>query len=49
MSAEISEKVKFIDLLKKNFKLLLGLLILLFVIIIIAIELSGHGIVASLY
>ena len=33
MSAEISEKVKFIDLLKKNFKLLLGLLILLFVII----------------
>ena len=33
MSAEISEKVKFIDLLKKNFKLLLGLLILLLVII----------------
>ena len=33
MSAEISEKVKFIDLLKKNFKLLLSLLILLFVII----------------
>ena len=33
MSSEISEKVKFIDLLKKNFKLLLGLLILLFVII----------------
>ena len=33
MSSEISEKVKFIDLLKKNFKLLLSLLILLFVII----------------
>ena len=33
MSSEISEKVKFIDLLKKNFKLLLSLLILLFLII----------------
>ena len=33
MSSEISEKVKFIDLLKKNFKLLLSLLIFLFVII----------------
>jgi hypothetical protein len=33
MSSEISEKVKLIDLLKKNFKLLLSLLILLFVII----------------
>jgi hypothetical protein len=33
MSSEISEKLKFIDLLKKNFKLLLSLLILLFVII----------------
>ena len=33
MSSEISEKVKFIDLLKKNFKLLLSVLILLFVII----------------
>jgi hypothetical protein len=33
MSSEISEKVKVIDLLKKNFKLLLSLLILLFVII----------------
>ena len=33
MSSEISKKVKFIDLLKKNFKLLLSLLILLFVII----------------
>ena len=33
MSSEISEKVKFIDLLKKNFKLLLSLLILLFAII----------------
>ena len=33
MSSEISEKIKFIDLLKKNFKLLLSLLILLFVII----------------
>ena len=28
MSSEISEKVKLIDLLKKNFKLLLSLLIL---------------------
>ena len=33
MSSEISEKLKLIDLLKKNFKLLLSLLILLFVII----------------
>ena len=33
MSSEISEKVKLIDLLKKNSKLLLSLLILLFVII----------------
>ncbi|MBO6483343.1 MAG: hypothetical protein HVK33_01500 [Pelagibacteraceae bacterium] len=33
MSSEISEKVKLIDLLKKNFKLLLSLSILLFVII----------------
>jgi hypothetical protein len=33
MSSEISEKIKLIDLLKKNFKLLLSLLILLFVII----------------
>ncbi len=33
MSSEISEKVKVIDLLKKNFKLLLSLSILLFVII----------------
>jgi hypothetical protein len=33
MSSEISEKVKLIDLLKKNFKLLLSLLIILFVII----------------
>ena len=33
MNSEISEKVKFIDLLKKNFKLLLSLLILSFVII----------------
>ena len=33
MSSGISEKLKFIDLLKKNFKLLLSLLILLFVII----------------
>ncbi len=33
MSSEISEKVKLIDLLKKNFKLLLSLLILLFSII----------------
>ena len=33
MSSEISEKVKLIDLLKKNFKLLLSLLILSFVII----------------
>ena len=33
MSSGISEKVKFIDLLKKNFKLLLSLLILSFVII----------------
>ena len=33
MNSEISEKVKLIDLLKKNFKLLLSLLILLFVII----------------
>ena len=35
MSSEISEKVKFIDLLKKNFKLLLSLLVLLFAIICI--------------
>jgi len=33
MSSEISEKIKLIDLLKKNSKLLLSLLILLFVII----------------
>ena len=33
MSSGISEKLKFIDLLKKNFKLLSSLLILLFVII----------------
>ncbi len=32
MSSEISEKIKLIDLLKKNFKLLLSLLILLFII-----------------
>ena len=37
MSSEISEKVKLIDLLKKNFKLLLSLLILLFVIISIVL------------
>ena len=40
MSSEISEKVKLIDLLKKNFKLLLSLLILLFVIISILLWLD---------
>jgi hypothetical protein len=40
MSSEISEKIKLIDLLKKNFKLLLSLLILLFVIISILLWLD---------
>jgi len=43
MSSEISEKVKFIDLLKKNFKLLLSLLILLFVIISILLWLDHNN------